>query len=100
MRSSMTPRTTGSGAMRCCAKWRRCRLSVVRPGRTSWLSDPLRPEHGWDEVQLLFGDARVHLTCMTPLSAAVRADLRELLRLVAGAGQARYIDDDGDTAQF
>ncbi|MGO4259140.1 hypothetical protein [Lysobacter sp. TAB13] len=65
-----------------------------------WLSDPAGPADGWDEVQLLFGEARVRLTCMRPLSPAVRADLRELLRLIGGAGQARYVDDDGEPAQF
>ncbi|MFK3648736.1 hypothetical protein ACI2IY_09870 [Lysobacter enzymogenes] len=62
-----------------------------------WLCDPGRAGDGWDEVQLIFGEAGVRLACMTPLSAAVRADLRALPALLGGA---RYVDDDGGPAAF
>lgn len=62
-----------------------------------WLRDPGRTDDGWDEVQLVFGEASVRLACMAPLSAAVRADLRALPRLLGGA---RYVDDDGEPAAF
>lgn len=68
--------------------------------REIWLSDPARPQCGWEEAQLLFVDSGVHLTCMAPLSAAVRADLRALLARIGGAAGARYLDDDGEPASL
>lgn len=65
-----------------------------------WLSDPQRPEGGWEEVQLVFGQDGVRLTCMTALSASVRQDLRVVLASIGGAGGARYVDDDGEPAAF
>jgi len=65
--------------------------------RELWLRDPAGPVAGWDEVQLVFGDDGVRLACMTPLSEAVRADLRALPALLGGA---RYVDDDGEAAGF
>ncbi|QWF19388.1 hypothetical protein [Lysobacter capsici] len=68
--------------------------------REIWLSEPGRPEGGWEEVQLVFGHDRVRLTCMTALSTAVRNDLRVVLALIGGTGGARYVDDDGESASF
>jgi len=65
--------------------------------RELWLRDPAGPAEGWDEAQLVFGDDCVRLACMTPLSAAVRADLRALPQLLGGA---RFVDDDGEAAAF
>lgn len=62
-----------------------------------WLSDPARPADGWEEAQLVFGERDVRLTCMTPLGALVRADLRALPGVFGGA---RYVDDDGEPAAF
>lgn len=65
-----------------------------------WLSGPGRPEGGWEDVQLVFGQDRVRLTCMAPLSASVRGDLRVVLAVIGGVGGARYVDDDGEPASF
>lgn len=65
-----------------------------------WLSDPGRPDGGWEEVQLVFGCDGVRLACMTPLSVSVRKDLRVILASIGGSGGARYVDDDGEPASF
>ncbi|SDY52765.1 hypothetical protein SAMN04487939_10325 [Lysobacter sp. yr284] len=62
-----------------------------------WLSDPARAVDGWEQAQLVFGERSVRVTCMTALSAMVRADLRALPALLGGA---RYVDDDGEPAAF